>query len=142
MDAPENSANKRRSGRVSRKPDVFTEAPATSKRKRTQPEGEGDGEDQGDERDEDDEDEDSESEGEPDEEELREKRARARKAKSAPAKKPVAKRPKTNGSTIALPNRAKNKSTRKKAKALNDEDAEQAGGLYGRSPLSHNTYGQ
>ena len=137
MDAPQELNNKRRSGRVSRRPNHFTEPQTSSKRKRVEPDEDalangGEDQDEGDEEDEDDE---SESEGEPDEEEKREQRARARKAKRAPTKKPVAKRPKTNGTTVALPVRGPAKPSRKKAKALDEDDADQAGGLYGQLPI-------
>lgn len=128
IDAPGESNNKRRSGRVSRKPNLFTATATSSKRKRDEPEeAETNGQDERDESESE-----SESEGEPDEEEMREKRARARKTNSAPAKKPAAKRPKPNGATVALPVRPQLKGRRKKAKALDEEDAEQAGGLYGQ----------
>ena len=130
-DAPADTANKRRSGRVSRKPPQFAQAPTRPKRKRA--EAEEDGVADGQEADEDDEEE-SESEASADEEEVRERRAKARKTKAAPTtKKPAAKRPKTNGVTLALPVRSQVKGRRKRAQAVDEEDAEQAGGLYGQS---------
>ena len=124
--ATEDANNKRRSGRVSKKPDFLAPEPASTKRKRA------DAEDQIDEdvdMDEDDEDE-VEVDEEPAEEELRDKRSR--KTKSAP-KKPAAKKPKTNGASSHLPIRsttAKTQSRKKKAQALDIADAEEAGGLY------------
>lgn len=129
--APQSPANKRRSGRVSRKPDLFTATPAGStKRKRTDVDEEAGP--NGDPAEEDDDD-DSETEGEPDEEEMRERRARARKTKSAPARKPAAKRSKPNGNSVALPVRAQPKVGKKRARALDEDEAEKAGGLYGQS---------
>lgn len=136
--APDEINKKRRSGRVSRKPNLFTGTlVSSSKRKRNEPEDEvmANGEDEEDEE-HDDEDE-SESEGEPDEEEMRERKAKARRTKNAPVKKPAAKRTKTNGTSAAphtkVQTKVQTKARRKKAKALDDEDAEQAGGLYGMS---------
>lgn len=132
VDATE-TANKRRSGRVTRKPNLFTAAPGGAKRKRNAAD---DREEQVDDDDNSEEEDDSESEGEPDEEEMREKRTKARKGKSAPGKKPAAKRPKTNGTT-ALPLRGGQAKTRKpkKAKALDEAAAEEAGGLFGKAGL-------
>lgn len=132
--APIESTNKRRSGRVSRRPDLFAATSTASKRKR--PDRDDDAvanDDDDDNEDEVDDEDDDDSDGEPDEEEVREKRARARKAKTAPQKKPAAKRAKPNGTSLALPVRTQVKPRRKKAKALNEEEAEQAGGLYGPS---------
>jgi hypothetical protein len=91
-------ANRRRSGRVIRKPEKLASAPSPSgsaKRKR------GDNDDSGVEAGESTSDEQSDSsEGEPDVEELRE-RQRKRKGK-ATAKRPATKKPKTNGAPISL----------------------------------------
>lgn len=127
VDATE-TANKRRSGRVTRKPDLFTAA-GGAKRKRDavdDREAHEDGEDEVEDEDE------SDSEGEPDEEEMRETKSKARKGKAAPAKKPAAKRSKTHG-TATLSVRADQAKTRKpkKAKALDEAAAEEAGGLFG-----------
>ncbi|GAB7347064.1 hypothetical protein MBLNU459_g3200t1 [Dothideomycetes sp. NU459] len=124
------STNKRRSGRVTRKPNLYTATSGTTKRKRDTAD-DRDDEDGADEE-EDDDDDDSESEGEPAEEEMREKRARVRKGKTAAAKKSAPKRSKTNGTTVALPLRAGQGKNRrpKKAKALDETAAEEAGGLY------------
>lgn len=117
-----NAANKRRSGRVSRKPDLYIEAPTTSKRKRNAV----------DEDDQDESESETEEESEPGEEELREQKAKARKTKAAAPKKPAAKRSKTNGTSVALPVRAAAKKSRsKKAKGVDEAAAEEAGGLYG-----------
>lgn len=123
-----NATNKRRSGRVSRKPDIYSGAPATSKRKRDV--AEDDQEDQDDEVDESE----SEEESEPGEEELRAQKARARKTKAAAPKKPAAKKSKTNGASVTLPVRAAGKKGRtKKAKGVDEAAAEEVGGLYGQS---------
>jgi len=119
--------NRRRSGRVVKKPDFLApESSATSKRKRVT----GD-EEAGDDEDEEEESEDEdEEEAEPAEEEVRAQRAR--KTKNAP-KRPAAKKPKTNGATAHLPirnNSTKARPRKKKAQALDREDAEEAGGLY------------
>ncbi|KAI5251427.1 STAG-domain-containing protein [Aureobasidium subglaciale] len=121
-----NERRSRRSGRVSRKPELYIEeAPAASKRKRDA--ADDDQDDQNEEDDESDEDEES----EPGEEELREQQAKARKTKAAAPKKPAAKRSKTNGTSVALPARAAGKKSRsKKAKGVAEAVAEEAGGLY------------
>lgn len=121
------AGNKRRSGRVTRKPDLYTEPLTTSsKRKRDV------AEDENGDQDSDQEDSESEEESEPDEEELREQRTKARKPKAAAPKKPAAKRSKTNGISVALPVRAAGKKGRtKKAKGVDEATAEEAGGLYG-----------
>jgi cohesin complex subunit SA-1/2 len=119
----------RRSGRVSRKPELYIEETPASKRKRDAAD-----DDQLD----DDEDSDEEEESEAGEEELKERKAKARKTKAAAPKKPAAKRSKTNGTSVALPVRAAGKKSRvKKAKGVDEAVAEQAGGLYGRSKQSH-----
>ncbi|KAF1938492.1 STAG-domain-containing protein [Clathrospora elynae] len=107
------SSTRRKSGRVSKRPDRF--APATSptgsaKRKR------GDDNDSGVEADEPLSEEDSEqsSEGEPDEEELRERR-RKKKVK-APARKPAPKKAKTNGDSVSLAIRPATKASKKAPK--------------------------
>ncbi|KAK6006893.1 hypothetical protein QM012_005901 [Aureobasidium pullulans] len=124
-EAPDATSERRsrRSGRVSRKPELYIEeAPAASKRKRDAAD---------DEQLDDDEESDEEEESEPGEEELREQKARARKAKAAAPKKPAAKRSKTNGTSVALPVRAGAKKSRsKKAKGVDEAVAEEAGGLY------------
>jgi cohesin complex subunit SA-1/2 len=133
-DAPNmtSSAPRRKSGRVSRKPEQFVPASSPAgrtKRKRAE-ETDGDADAAG--MEEEEEEQESSSEGEPDEEELREKR-RNKKTKAAP-KKPAAKKPKTNGAPVSLairPATSKPKKPRKaplRKSALVDEDAE---GLYG-----------
>ncbi|KAF2112903.1 STAG domain-containing protein [Lophiotrema nucula] len=123
------SAPRRKSGRVSKKPEPFVPAssPAGSaKRKRNDTaEGGDDLEDPSDE-------EEGSSEGEPDEEELREQR-RKKKTK-APARKPAAKKPKTNGTAQvslairpAAPPRPKKP---RKAPVRKSAFAENADGLY------------
>ncbi|KAF2466081.1 STAG-domain-containing protein [Lindgomyces ingoldianus] len=95
------SVPRRKSGRVSKKPEPFVPAssPAGSaKRKRnvaTDGDGDGDVAEQASE-----EEQTESSEGEPDEEELRERR-RKKKTKPAP-KRPASKKPKTNGESISL----------------------------------------
>lgn len=124
-----NERRSRRSGRVSRKPELYIEEAPASKRKRDAAD-----DDQLD----DDEDSDEEEESEPGEEELKEQKARARKIKAAAPKKPAAKRSKTNGTSVALPVRAAGKKSRsKKAKGVDEAVAEQVGGLYGRSRRIH-----
>jgi cohesin complex subunit SA-1/2 len=125
------SAPRRKSGRVSKKPNAFN--PATSpvgsaKRKRTDESDEDvDIEEAADE-----EEEQESSEGEPDEEELREQR---RKKKSKPAtRKPAPKKPKTNGASISLalrPATSKPKRPRKAPVRKSAIIGEEADGLYG-----------
>jgi cohesin complex subunit SA-1/2 len=123
-----NETRSRRSGRVSRKPELYIEEAPASKRKRDAAD-----DDQLD----DDEDSDEEEESEAGEEELKERKAKARKTKAAAPKKPAAKRSKTNGTSVALPVRAAGKKSRvKKAKGVDEAIAEQVGGLYGRSKQS------
>ena len=120
--------NKRRSARVTRKPEVFTETFGSAKRKRAA------ADDDENEVSEDEDGEESPSEigeeDEPDEEEL--KAQRARKPKNAP-KKPAAKRAKPNGNAVHLPIRStttKVKRPQKKGKAPAVAGADEAGGLY------------
>jgi cohesin complex subunit SA-1/2 len=91
------SSSRRKSGRVTKKPEKFTSGTSptgTSKRKR------GDENDSGVDADGATSEEDESSEGEPDEEELRERR---RKSKGkAPAKRPAQKKAKTNGKSVTL----------------------------------------
>jgi cohesin complex subunit SA-1/2 len=129
----DSSATRRRSGRVSRRPDKFASPTGSTKRKR------GDNDDSGVDADQpssEEEQEDS-SEGEPDVEEIRERR---RKNKSkAPAKKPAAKKPKTNGATVNLAMRPATGASKKVAKrprkaairksAVSEDEPE---GLYGK----------
>ncbi|KAF2652215.1 STAG-domain-containing protein [Lophiostoma macrostomum CBS 122681] len=124
------SAPRRKSGRVSKKPERLVPAsspPVNAKRKRS------DEADAGADADELSEKESSaaSSEGEPDEEELREQR---RKKKAKPqTKKPAPKKPKTNGETLNLairPAAAKPKKARK-APVRKSAIAEDADGLYG-----------
>jgi len=127
-----NERRSRRSGRVSRKPELYIEEAPASKRKRDAAD-----DDQLDE----DEDSDEEEESEPGEEELKEQKAKARKTKAAAPKKPAAKRSKTNGTSVALPVRAAGKKSRsKKAKGVDEAVAEQVGGLYGRFRHIHTCY--
>jgi cohesin complex subunit SA-1/2 len=127
------SAARRRSGRVSRKPEKLASAasPAESaKRKR------GENDESGVEADDASTDEQSDSsEGEPDEEELRERRRRGKAA----AKRPAPKKPKTNGGPISLAMRPATNASRKLSKrprkaairksTVAEEERE---GLYGR----------
>ncbi|KAH6642019.1 STAG domain-containing protein [Boeremia exigua] len=91
------SSARRKSGRVTKKPEKFTPGTSpngSSKRKR------GDENDSGDADEQSSEEEDESSDGEPDEEELRERR---RKTKGkAPAKRPAPKKAKTNGKSVTL----------------------------------------
>ncbi|KAL5115509.1 cohesin complex subunit [Pleosporales sp. CAS-2024a] len=127
------SAHRRRSGRVTRKPEKLASAPSpaeSTKRKRH------DNDDSGVEADEPSSEEQSESsEDEPDEEELRDRR-RKRKGKAA-TKRPAPKKPKTNGAPISLAMRPAAGVSRKLTKrprkaairksAVSDEEPE---GLY------------
>jgi hypothetical protein len=107
----ESSANRRRSGRVSKKPEKFAPASPTDSAKRKR----GDNDDSGVEADQATSDEEeSSSEGEPDEEEFRD-RQRKRKGK-APAKRPAPKKPKTNGATMSLAMRPASGAPKKLAK--------------------------
>jgi cohesin complex subunit SA-1/2 len=128
--AIDSSAPRRKSGRVSKKPErlVPASSPAVNaKRKRNE---ETDAGADADELSEEESPEES-SEGEPDEEELREQR---RKKKAKPqTKKPAPKKPKTNGETLSLairPAAAKPKKPRK-APVRKSAIAEDANGLYG-----------
>jgi cohesin complex subunit SA-1/2 len=140
VDDGASAATRRRSGRVTRKPEKLasTASPADSaKRKR------GDNDDSGVEADGATSDEQSESsEGEPDEEELRERRPK-RKSKT-PAKRPATKRPKTNGASISLAMRpatgASRKLTKRPRKAAIRKSAvsgEEPEVLYGMRPKPH-----
>jgi len=105
------SAARRRSGRVSKKPEKFAPASPTDSVKRKR----GDDDDSGVEADQASSDEEEESsEGEPDEEEVRE-RQRKRKGR-APAKRPAPKKPKTNGATMSLAMRPASGAPKKLAK--------------------------
>lgn len=126
-----NVGNKRRSGRVSRKPDIFkhTSPYNNTKRKRSDAEDDEQDDAEGDDANSSaSSDQDEEEEDEPAEEERKDK---ARKARSAP-KKPAAKKAKATGSVVNIPIRSTAGKARrpKKAKALDTEAAEDAGGLY------------
>ncbi|USP81957.1 hypothetical protein yc1106_09231 [Curvularia clavata] len=111
VDQVESTATRRKSGRVSKKPDRFAPgaSPTTTKRKR------GNDNDSGVDASESSEEEsDQSSEDEPDEEEIRERR-RKRKSTAA-ARKPAAKKPKTNGDSVSLAIRPATNATRKIAK--------------------------
>lgn len=127
------SAPRRKSGRVSRKPEHFIPAssPAGSaKRKRSdEPD-----EDAGTVDTQSEEEEDESSEGEPDEEELKERRKRIKKKAKAAPRKPAPKKPKTNGEPVTLAIRPATAKPRpkKRAPARKSAVAEDAEGLYGR----------
>lgn len=136
------SSTRRKSGRVSRKPEKFTPgaSPSGSAKRKRGGDGDGDGEtdnDSGLDEDASSSDQGGESsEGEPDEEELRERR---RKKKSRPvAKRSAPKKPKTNGDTLSLAIRPATNAARKpskrprKAPVRKSMLPEQAAGLYGR----------
>lgn len=122
-------AVRRASGRVRKQAEAYTSSPFSSgKRKRSN-------EEDGDVQMPDDyvSDEDLPSEDdEPAEEEVREQNRRTRKPKAAAAKKPPQKKPKVNGTS--LPIRSATGGTKKRApkktKAVDTEDAMEAGGLY------------
>jgi cohesin complex subunit SA-1/2 len=129
------STSRRKSGRVSKKPDRFAPGPSptgSSKRKR------GDGNDSGIDAEDASSEEESEqsSEGEPDEEELRERR-RKKKTKG-PARKPPPKKARTNGEGLSLAirpasNAAKKMSKRpRKAPIRKSALPDATEGLYGR----------
>jgi cohesin complex subunit SA-1/2 len=135
-------ANRRRSGRVVRKPEKLASAPSptgSAKRKRR------DNDDSGVEAGESTSEEQSESsEGEPDDEELRE-RQRKRKGKAS-GKRPAPKKPKTNGASISLAMRpaagASRKLTKRPRKAAIRKSAiseEEPEGLYGMLPRHSGT---
>ncbi|KAK4979533.1 cohesin complex subunit [Elasticomyces elasticus] len=122
-------ADKRRSGRVTKRPSVYASSPTNgAKRKRDTEDHaddvgsiddasveEGDG-----------------SDGEPDEEELRDRKSKARRAKSGPKKQPVTKKAKKNraGVPTKLPIRAATGKAKISKKAKPIKDAQEAGGLY------------
>jgi cohesin complex subunit SA-1/2 len=120
-------ALRRRSGRVTKRPDTYAPGSPTSsvKRKRANDDDDVEVEIMLDEEDEGL----DETDGEPDEEEQREKRRKTPKPK-----KPTSKKPKTNGVDVNLPIRPANRKVRrpKIAKTLKDAAAaDEAGGLYG-----------
>lgn len=128
------SSGRRKSGRVSRRPDRF--APGTSPTSSTKRKRGADNDDSGVEADAPSSEEEESSEGEPDDEEVRE-RQRKRKSKGT-TKRSAAKKPKTNGASVSLAMRpatgAKKvaKRPRKAAirkSAIGEDEPE---GLYGR----------
>lgn len=132
---PASTATRRKSGRVSKKPDRFApdaHSTSTTKRKR------GTDNDSGVEASEtSDPESDPTSDDEPDEEEIRERR-RKRKTKGT-ARKPAAKKPKTNGDSVSLAIRPAANATRKiakrprKAPVRKSTLADDTEGLYGTS---------
>lgn len=138
--AADASVAPRASARVRRAPEHFASSPFTTngKRKRAGNGGEdGDvdmgGDENEDEQEEESDEDDDPEDDEPAEEEVREKAKRARKPKSTAAKKPAQKKPKTNGMTLPIRGTAKTATKKripKKAKVLDNADAEAAGGLY------------
>lgn len=132
----EDRATRRKSGRVTKKPETIYSSATASKRKRgadADADDEADDDEDDDEEDEDD----SSSEGEPDDEEVREKqrkkkRQSAAKAKATPQKKPAAKKSKPNGDTLSLAIRPATKSKKpRKPRPSKAAAAEDVGGLYG-----------
>ncbi|PNS19316.1 hypothetical protein CAC42_2493 [Sphaceloma murrayae] len=122
------STNKRRSGRVSRKPEYLLTGPDSTKRKRDAPEDYNQANGVAEDSDEDSEEEDDDDD--PAEEELREQRAR--KPRSGP-RRPAAKKPKTNGTSVQIPIRgttSKAKRPARKVKPGAVPNAEEVGGLY------------
>jgi len=113
VDGVASSAARRKSGRVSKKPDRF--APIASPTSSTKRKRGGDNED-GDDATEPSSEEESEqsSEDEPDEEELKERRRK--KKTRAPARKPASKKAKTNGESVNLAIRPASNATKKLAK--------------------------
>jgi len=131
---PDNSASnatlRRKSGRVVKKPEVFTPPPPAggAKRKRVA------NDDEDEEMIDASEDDVESDEGEPDEEEMREKK---RKARKAAARKPAAKKPKANGEVNLAIRPAANAKAKRPRKARPQKrvgrvgvDAEEVGGLY------------
>lgn len=153
MDSPASSTADasvapRASARVRRAPEHFTSSPfATNGKRKRAGNGDTNGdidmdggrEDEEEEEDEEESDEDDDPEDdEPAEEELREKAKKSRQLKSTASKSTAARRPaqkksKTRGLTLPIRSTAKPASKKrvpKKAKALDNADAEAAGGLY------------
>ncbi|OJD30578.1 nuclear cohesin complex subunit [Diplodia corticola] len=132
------AATRRKSGRVTRKPETIYSSAATpaTKRKRGA-DREADASDDDDIEDEDDEDEDESSEGDADDEELRDKRRKkkrqsAAKAKSTPQRKPATKKSKPNGDTMSLAIRPATKAKKpRKPRPSKVAAAGEVGGLYG-----------
>ncbi|KAJ5020434.1 STAG domain-containing protein [Bipolaris maydis] len=112
VDQVESTATRRKSGRVSRKPDRFAPGASpttTTKRKRGN-----DNDSAVDASDSSEQESDQSTEDEPDDEEIREAQ-RKRKSKAA-ARKPAAKKPKTNGDSLSLAIRPASNATKKLAK--------------------------
>lgn len=123
------NATRSKSGRVVRKPQLYSESSpvVNSKRKRAQrDEDDADAAEDASESEED-------SESEPDEEELRDRRTQTRKRKSNTVRaKPAAKKPKTNGETVSLPLRsASGKPKRGKKAQPRASGVSEGEGLYG-----------
>lgn len=135
------AATRRKSGRVTRKPEtIYSSAPTPATKRKRGADRDADASDDDnpeDEDDEDDEDEDESSEGEADDEELRDKRRKkkrqsAAKAKSTPQRKPAAKKSKPNGDTLSLAIRPAAKAKKpRKPRPSKVAAAEEVGGLYG-----------
>lgn len=125
------TATRRKSGRVSKKPETFG---APTKRKRNENTG-----DDVEVEDASDAESDDEPESEPDEEELKEKRRRAKKANATTTKAPAKKKAKAvNGTAVNLAIRpAKSAPKRRKPQQATADDAESVGGLYGLSSRLH-----
>ncbi|KAK0664304.1 Cohesin subunit psc3 [Lasiodiplodia hormozganensis] len=132
------ATTRRKSGRVTRKPETIYSSAATpaTKRKRGA-DRQADASDDDDPEDDDEDDEDESSESDADDEELRDKRRKkkrqsAAKAKATPQRKPAAKKSKPNGDTLSLAIRpaAKTKKPRK-PRPSKVAAAEEVGGLYG-----------
>ncbi|EUC49990.1 hypothetical protein COCMIDRAFT_83301 [Bipolaris oryzae ATCC 44560] len=112
VDQVESTATRRKSGRVSRKPDRFAPGASpttTTKRKRGN-----DNDSAVDASDSSEQESDQSTEDEPDDEEIKERR-RKRKTKAA-ARKPAAKKPKTNGDSLSLAIRPASNATKKLTK--------------------------
>lgn len=125
-------AVRRASGRVRKQPEMYTSSPSGSGKRKRSNEEDGDGDVQMPEDYVSDDDLPSE-EDEPDQEELREQNRRSRKAKTTAQKKPAPKKPKVNGASLPIRSAAgggKKKAPRRARPAVNQEEAEEAGGLY------------
>ncbi|KAL1626193.1 cohesin complex subunit [Diplodia seriata] len=132
------AATRRKSGRVTRKPEtIYSSAPTPATKRKRGADRDADASDDDNPEDEDDEDEDESSEGEADDEELRDKRRKkkrqsAAKAKSTPQRKPATKKSKPNGDTMSLAIRPATKAKKpRKPRPSKVAAAEEVGGLYG-----------
>lgn len=142
LSVDENATNRRKSGRVSKKPAVYSPPPMVSqngthgKRKRVAEDGEAgdDGDGASVEGSDEEEEDEEESESEPDEEEVKAKKKRSAVAKKAHAK-PAAKKPKTKasvgGKTLAVRSAFTRPPPRARGPRTAQDDETEMEGLYG-----------